>query len=595
MRLRSKKVVSYAVLLAMLFTVLSTAGIELSSGPVALAAVKAASSKLEAEKSTYSGGAIKASKNKGYSGTGYVQFPVGKTGASITFKVTVPQDCIKNVTLEYANGNKARKSLNIYLNGKKVKTSSLASTSGWTRWNIKNETLNLKAGSNTITYKNISKDAIVFDCISISDVFINEAVEYQKITGLGGFGGNSAGTPFTDDNFVDTLVNDLGVSIVRMELQYDLEPENDNNDPNKIDLSKFNINGDTKKWIDHFKALKAKGVKNFIASIWSPPAWMKTNGKIIEGGNLKDDCYEEFAEYCTAFIKIMKNEAGIDMYGLSIQNEPAFEEPYQSCVYSPEQYARAMDAVGKRFKKEGIKTLLFGPEHMLGNFESMRDYIWAMEDTDTLKYLGAIAVHGYGSNGVDANSPAPTLWDRAYETLAKKYKKQLWMTETSGYTNSWKDTMNLAQDIYVALKFGKINAWVWWRLSDCFTGEFAGRVRNEVESLMKDRVPTPKYYVSKNYYRYIRPGAMQIDSNSSDKDVLVVAFNDKASKKITIVLINKGGTEKTIDIGINGTGLPREYKAYRTSATENCIDAGTVKAGGVKLPASSITTLYGSY
>ena len=39
----------------------------------------------------------------------------------------------------------------------------------------------------------------------------------------------------------------------------------------------------------------ARGCQKVFASVWSPPAWMKTNGSVTSGGSLREDKYAAFA------------------------------------------------------------------------------------------------------------------------------------------------------------------------------------------------------------------------------------------------------------------------------------------------------------
>ena len=55
-----------------------------------------------------------------------------------------------------------------------------------------------------------------------------------------------------------------------------------------------------------------------------------------QDNQLRTDMYDEFAERCVAYIKILKQETGIDVYAISLQNEPRFSEPYESCVFNDE-------------------------------------------------------------------------------------------------------------------------------------------------------------------------------------------------------------------------------------------------------------------
>ncbi|MCE5172155.1 hypothetical protein LQV63_23000 [Paenibacillus profundus] len=67
---------------------------------------------------------------------------------------------------------------------------------------------------------------------------------------------------------------------------------------------------------------KARGVHKLIASSWSPPAWMKTNNSTTNGGYLKSENYGDFALLMSKFIKEYNQQFGIDLYGVSLANEP---------------------------------------------------------------------------------------------------------------------------------------------------------------------------------------------------------------------------------------------------------------------------------
>ena len=70
----------------------------------------------------------------------------------------------------------------------------------------------------------------------------------------------------------------FGATAVRIMVGDDnqIEPMNDNDDPNVLDMSK--LNKGAYNW-NEIKGLKANGVETFILTYWSPPAWMKENLK----------------------------------------------------------------------------------------------------------------------------------------------------------------------------------------------------------------------------------------------------------------------------------------------------------------------------
>jgi alpha-glucosidase (family GH31 glycosyl hydrolase) len=113
--------------------------------------------KIEAEDASLSGNSTstKASVNTnhaGYSGTGFVD-GMDNIGAAVTFYADVKTNGDYNVDLRYANSTGTAKTLSIFVNGKRVKQTSLSNLANWDTWSSQNEMLPLLAGRNAITYK----------------------------------------------------------------------------------------------------------------------------------------------------------------------------------------------------------------------------------------------------------------------------------------------------------------------------------------------------------------------------------------------------------------------------------------------------------
>ena len=452
-------------------------------------------------------------------------------------------------------------------------------------------------------------DASINISTKIVTVTINRNLQYQTIEGFGGFGAQDvpwSSGPFTSAGYMSRLL-DLGVSIIRDEVPTNFEYTNDNADPFVTDLSKYNLNtaiaGEHNPLgtrLQFFKDAKAAGINTFIASVWSPPYWMKTNNRLDNGtpnnsappynpnptaanNQLRTDMYNEFAEMCVAYVKILKQETGIDLYAFSIQNEPRFSQSYQSCVYNGEAMRDLLKVVGKRFMDEGLTTKLFLPEDVgwLGGVESMIKP--TLDDAVARQYASIVAVHGYDLDGITAGSANALTWQTMYSWGAA-YNKPLWMTETSGYSNDWKGAMELSKAMYTALRFGNTSAWIFWTLSTSNLDEF---------SLMSSSgTKSSRYYVSKNFYRYIHPGARRVNADALEiSKIFPLAFLHDANMETTIVLINDNNSASAIKL--SGTGLPAQFTQYNTTATDNCIDAGTVNsADNILLPANSVVTLY---
>ncbi|MFT3950118.1 MAG: PKD domain-containing protein [Agriterribacter sp.] len=431
---------------------------------------------------------------------------------------------------------------------------------------------------------------------------------FQVMEGFGGFGSQReawSGGPFTSDGFVQTMIDDLGISILRMQVPTNFEQENDNDNPFVTDLTKFNINNNTPghddKLADHIPyliAMKEKGLKTLIASIWSPPVWMKHNNRVnnvneknevpeytyspnANTNQLRTDMYDEFAEYCVAYIKTIKQTTGLDVYALSIQNEPRFSQFYASCVYNGEALRDLLKVVGKRFKDENIATKLFLPEDV-GWYDGIKKLVEpVLADPQARQYVGTLAVHGYANDGVLPGSADAVTWENMYNWGAP-YKIPLWMTETSGYDNTLDGAIALSRAMYIALKYGNVSAWVFWTIST---------TQLDAYSLMSaDGVKSKRYYVSKNFFRYIRPGAQRFQIESDNEYLLPLAFHHQEDGSSTIVVINTDNSGKPFKL--SGTGLKNKYHAYITSETKDCASIGEISSDDVMfIPARSVLTL----
>jgi glucosylceramidase len=74
------------------------------------------------------------------------------------------------------------------------------------------------------------------------------------------------------------------------------------------------------------------GLRLFV-SPWSPPAWMKDNADMNNGGKLLKKYYPLWAAYFARFIAELKKR-GINTWAVSVQNEPAARQTWDSCEWS---------------------------------------------------------------------------------------------------------------------------------------------------------------------------------------------------------------------------------------------------------------------
>ena len=407
-------------------------------------------------------------------------------------------------------------------------------------------------------------------------VTINSAQTHQTIEGFGSCIIDFADAPafYADSAMYDHIVDDLGLTMLRMSIPQELEAVNDDNDPNHFEWKNFNMHFMERR-MRFAQALKKRGVTRFIAATWSPPEFMKTHRSTVQGGHLRADMYEEYAENMAAFIIAAKQNWGIDIGSISIQNELLFIEPYKSCIYNPQQVREAVRALMRKFKREGITTQIHLPEDMMFSGRMLNNIRPTMADPETRNFPGHFATHR------QEEYAGVQKWHEA----TSQYNRQTWMTETSGHDQTWPGALKMAGDMHDYLVGGNMSAWLYWQIAE----------PHSVFALMDSTRTPPKYFAAKQFYRYVRPGAIRVETVSSQLDVLVSAFRHDADGTLTMVLINRSDAPQTVQVAIDGKNQPKTYRIFRSTATEGCAPVGTFSLNQptLTLPARSIVTLFG--
>jgi O-glycosyl hydrolase len=441
-------------------------------------------------------------------------------------------------------------------------------------------TVTVKADGSDDKVMTFDVDVVNDDVSATAQVNIDRTIRYQTIEGLG--------TYQNERRWIDLYVTDLGASAVRIGLiSNQIEPVNDNEDPYVLDMESLNYNAID---FEYFSMLKEAGVETFILTSWSPPAWMKKNLSLDWLGpnaewdtdaalnRLEFHYYDEFAESMVAVVKMFEQEADIHIEAIGLQNEPAFDEPYASAILDLEYFAELIEVVGKRFEDEGISTRLYMPEQVVGQYNNSNiQYLDALQNnTEANPYCDIFAVHGYGEDGITPGTPSYSEWKIMYDQAQLgDYPKKVWMTETHIGYEDWNSAMSLAGAIHGGLWAGNISLWTNWSFGDM--------------QLTKNE-PNSTFYTSKNYFKYIRPGAVRIETATAFSDVLVTAFEDDDDGTFTIVLINKGNNPISVELA--GNNLPNKFRRFRTSKYENFLEVDSVAGSMFILPASSVSTLY---
>ena len=376
---------------------------------------------------------------------------------------------------------------------------------------------------------------------------INGAVIHQTIDGFGaGAVFLDAGLdPLTDSNMdalYGTEANQMGLTLIRLRIAPD------GNWTNPI--------------MDGQKA-KQRGAR-ILATPWTPPASMKDNNSLINGGSVIPSQYPNLAAYFNTFTDTMSsNGAKVDV--LSIQNEPDFTATYESCRWNASQ----LDDFFHNFAS-GVKTPMIMPESFhydqtLSN-PTLSDPVAAAN----VAYIGG---HLYGAGIQDY-------------PLAHSLGKNTWMTEYLVNDQSINSAVDTGQQISDTLTVGNMSAYIWWKT----IGDANGL-------LSAAGVLQPRAYVMAQFSKFVRPGDIRIDVPLNSSPLGLSVFMDPTSGRFGMVAVNDTTLPITQSFTINGI-ITGPLTPWVTSSTQLLEQQSPVDASQgsftYTVPSFSVVTLAGT-
>jgi O-glycosyl hydrolase len=353
------------------------------------------------------------------------------------------------------------------------------------------------------------------------------------------------------------------------------------------------------------------GQLRVIATAWSPPAWMKINTSLGNGhGERKNFHYKSFEDAASAkegtdhhtyvvrnrlrrdrflhFAKLLVEwtryfrSLGITFYGLSPTNEPRFSHWFESCIYTPKEYAELTEIVAWMFAKEGEPPIsIFGPELMTLDVVGNLGFLTAVARRPRALHLfTALASHGYVDGYVADTKPESLV---TFGKLATQFGKKAWITEGGFGDHDWPVPLHqLGAPFLAALRDSGVSLLTTWQT--------LSRTPDE-HGLMGLAGPTKKTYAAMQFWRFIRPGMVRIGVDTPAA-IDAVAFEDISAGRTALVLLNRGRSPVPVSLRLSGRRLETIEGAYITDASLDCAPVAVgSNADAFQVPSESLATL----
>jgi glucosylceramidase len=419
------------------------------------------------------------------------------------------------------------------------------------------------------------------------DVFVDTTKRFQEVFGFGGAVTDAVAevhaklTPAAQQAFLTAYFDPragLGYSVLRTTIHssdfgsgsYTYVRDGDRT------LASFSIAPDLKLRVPLLRAALAAGRAHgtdmrVFASPWSAPAWMKSNASMVGGGSLLPAYRDTWARYVVRFIQAYE-QAGVPLWGLSVQNEPMAKQTWESMVFSAEEETRFLaDHLGPALQAAGLgnkKIIVW--DHNRDLLPQRAAHI--LSDPKARPYIWGVGYHWYetwaGGQPMHRNVAAV---HEAWPDV------NLLMTEgciehfDPARLQDWANGERYGSQMIADLNAGG-TGWVDWNMlldsrggpnhknNFCFAPLHA--------SGDGELVFTPIYTAIGHFSRYIRPQARRVSAATSRSVLDATAFRN-ADGSLAVVVMNR-------------SDAPQRYRLF--------VDRKEV---AVEIPARGIQTVVG--
>ncbi|NLG84114.1 MAG: hypothetical protein GX493_05790 [Firmicutes bacterium] len=373
--------------------------------------------------------------------------------------------------------------------------------------------------------------------------------------------------------------NGAGLSILRLRIPPEFMPAKDQWKPEVLadDV-----------WL--CQEARKRGVRWIIAVPWSPPAWMKDNNNVNNGGQVKPECYPDFAVFLSRYAQEMA-AAGAQVDAISLQNEPDYVATYESCIWN---YMDAIEFITKywapRWEADKRTELPAWGEQM--NWDKAEAAINAiLTDQAAAGFLKMVTTHAYSGlvTGPLLKPQHPRL--------------RTWVTEVSNLKQddpTMDDGLMWANFIRKCLYDGGVNAFLYWWIYQSYssgtkpTGEGLINLESTGEGMALH--DPRRLWTIGQYARFVRPGWRLLGVSSSASQIGVAAFVDPAGEKIAVVIMNNSyATAKGVQVKLAGATVMSQASRWQTTEKDGLAALSALKAtkSGVTLDLAprSVTTV----
>lgn len=293
-------------------------------------------------------------------------------------------------------------------------------------------------------------------------------------------------------------------------------------------LQRFSLGYDTLHLIPILREIRAVSPElKIMATPWSAPVWMKTNGQSV-GGSLHPGYYDVYARYFVRYVEAMQSY-GIAIDAVTVQNEPMHGGNNPSMLMTAaEQALFVKQYLGPAFREKGLSTKIIIWDH---NADHPEYPISILNDAAAKPFIDGTAFHLYAGD-IGA----------MMEVHLAHPDKNLYFTEQwTGSDGKFGDDLRWhIRNVLIGSLRNRSRAVLEWNLaSDPDYGPHTPGGCTQCKAAItisgSSVSRNVSYYIIGHASRFVPPGSVCISGSGPEK-LPAVAFLTPEGKKVLIVL-----------------------------------------------------------
>jgi len=421
---------------------------------------------------------------------------------------------------------------------------------------------------------------------------VNTSNVFQTIEGFGGaicfYNGWVTAHPYKNEIYTNAFAG-LNLSMLRLGnwFRYQGTP---------------NFDPDAPEFVARASQILGRPVPVYMSS-WAPPAFLKSNGQVGNGGTLiftnGGFAYSAFANYWHDAL-VAYRAVGVSPTWISIQNEPDWEASYDSCIFRPAEgvvngtnyasYSKALDAVYSRLTNLPSAPKLLAPEVVHIRYNTLANYAATLNPN----HFYGVAYHLYG----DSTDGTIDGYNGSLRSSTNIFPgKPHFMTEY-GVSNM----VDSATLIHNCLTEGLASGYNHWSL--IWPGTDGGLIQIEFpwnQAQWTNAPPgtptqsrgywlSPSYWAMKHFSYYITPGSRRVAASATDPNVRVSAYVTADNLRLVAVFINRSSSA-TSTVDLNFASFPFVNSSVFQTAGTNKFQFLGAAGSQLTMPPASLTTV----